>query len=125
MSVPRLRAVISWVAAQFWGFLDNVMGILREMAPDDVVPPSVWDTIVWFWERFLAVFGLREPIDQILSSLSLIAFWIVTSYLSLGFTAVFVLLTIPFFIFGVLRLIPFVDEKWIGLRDMIVPGGVT
>lgn len=128
MPVP----VISPVWRNVRGFVVNAYAYFAGAALDDVLPPSIINTVNWLLGLFPKALGLREttPREQINANAVFIVFWFFAGFISVGATWVLILVVhLPLLGVGVWRWFPGVNNAWRSFRarlpvrgDYNIPG---
>lgn len=85
---------------------------------DNLLPPSITSTIQWFIETIPKLLGLRdsEPWEQVGAAVTVIGVALLATVLSGGLLIGTVVVVGFFGLAGVVRLVPFVNEKWTDAR---------
>lgn len=109
--------VLSHSVSQISGFASNAWAYLADWQIDDVLPPSIVDTINWGLSLLPKAIGLRgTPRDQINTNVVFIIFWGLASLPTLGATLVLVLLHVMLLTVGIWRWLPAFNEMWRRVR---------
>lgn len=103
-----------WTKRQFGGFFRGVRGYVRDFHVDDVILPSIRDTVNWIIGLFPKALGLRQttPKEQIDANIVFIVFWGTLSVISLGTTLALVALHILLLLIGLYRYFPVFGKAW-------------
>lgn len=106
-------AGLAWLWMQATGAADRFRRfVVRDLSTQEMLPPSVHDTIVWFLNQFHRAIGWGSPGEQVVASIVLAIAAIVTSAVTAGLTLVLVAVFAITFLIGSARFIPAVDQQW-------------
>jgi hypothetical protein len=111
--VSTVTAPFRWTYRQVTGAASNAWTWLTEgLSLEDVLIPTVYDTLVWLTNQVPLAFGGGEPGEMIEASFVLGVAAFVSSIISFGATLVFVGLFAFTGFLGALRFIPVVEKYW-------------
>lgn len=110
-----------WTKRQAVGFYRGVRGYFADFHVDDVILPSIRDTLNWILGLFPKALGLRRatPKQQIDANIVFIVFWGTLSVISLGTTLVLVAVHVLLLMVGVWRYLPAFGDLWRGFRSRL------
>lgn len=127
-----VKSTIAWPFRQIGAFLRNAYAYATDFALDDVLPPSVRETINWLFGLVPRSLGLRDtsPEAQINANAVFIVFWFLAGFVSVGATWVLILVVHgPLLAVGVWRWFPGFNAAWQSFRrrlpvreDYDIPG---
>jgi len=103
---------------QYRTFLGEVWDYATDFQIDDVLLPSIKETINWFIDLVPKALGLRNatPRQQINANIIFIAFWVTLSVITLGATFALVAAHLVLLTIGVWRWLPAFNELWSRFR---------
>lgn len=114
-AIKNAASTVTWPVRFIWGqilgWIGSVAGIIRGIAPIDLLPPSVLSTIRFIGDKLPQGLGFTNgPKDHIVGSVVFSVFLVVASLSVLTYVAVvFLVVTLPF---GLLRLWPVINRYW-------------
>lgn len=103
-----LSAAVRWPIRQTRGFIENVEELFRGTDLEEIVPP----TVEWLLLQIPHALGFGSPKQQIKASTALGVTAVISSFVTLGVTIVFVAVFAATFAVGVIRLWPVVNRFW-------------
>jgi len=121
MPLKYVTAIGQFTKRQTVGFVRGLLAIGKNTSIGDFLPPSIWGAIVWVLTAISYAFGTSDPYKQIASSIALLIFSILTSWSGVTIPGIFVFAATT--LFGVVRLIPVVDDYFVRVRAVVMPAG--
>lgn len=102
-------------------FASNAYAYVTDFALDDVLPPSIRDTLNWIFSIIPKAFGVRNttPKSQINANLILIIFTLISAIGTLGTTLIVLALWVPLLLIGIWRWLPAFNELWTDFREWL------
>lgn len=108
------------VLSQARGFVSNAYAYVTDWKVDDVLPPSIVDTVNWVMSLLPKAVGIRgTPREQINANAIFIGFWILASFATLGATLALVAVHLALLSIGVWRWLPAFNEMWRRVRTRL------
>ncbi|ELZ96589.1 hypothetical protein [Haloferax sulfurifontis] len=102
------------IRGQLSGFARNAWGYATNWSLDDILLPSIVDTINWIASLVPRALGIRQttPREQINANIVFIFFWATLSVISFGATLALVFVHLFLLGIGVWRWLPAFNELW-------------
>jgi hypothetical protein len=108
--VSKLRSAVRWPFEQVAGAVRNIGGFLRGIDAPDLIPPSIYGTLVWIRDTFPRSLGFAERARMFSASLAFAAVLVISSFGVL--TAVGIAWAVFFGSLAALRIFPAVEARW-------------